>query len=600
LYYFITLAVDDKKFLGVNCVSTLREGDKLTMRTPKIKFVIVTTIIIALLASTCLCGLASAKQQDWQAEPLHRVKASGFNPNALGDGQPYFNPAEIKAAYGLSTILSAGSGTTIAIVDAYDNPKVASDLALFSAQFGLPTASLEVHKMSSFVRADSGWALEIALDVQWAHAIAPGARILLVEANSASLGDLLSAVNYARSRSDVSAISMSWGSNEFSGESAYESYFTSAYGASFFASSGDTGGAIIWPSSSANVVSVGGTTLTQVGSGYVETAWSDSGGGISTQIAKPAYQASVPYGMRSTPDVSYVGDPNTGFLVINNYGKTTTNNWYVVGGTSAGAPQWAAIYAIGKSATNANFYAGYPGSYGVDFTDVVNGVSGGFSAGFGYDLCTGIGSPLGSDFGAAPVADFTVSASPSSLTVQAGGSATTTVTVTSINGFSKPVTVSATVPDGWSVPASVTVTPTGSAVMNIAAPAGASGSYQVVLSATVGTTIKTTTVNVQVVKADYSLSANPTSLSIRQGYSGTSKVTVNAVNGYSGSVTLSASGLPTGAKATLSKNPVSAGSYATLTISTIRTTTKGTYTVTVNGVDASGLAHLIKISVRIY
>ena len=570
------------------------------MRTPKIKFVIVTTIIIALLASSCLCSLASAKQQDWQAEPLHRVKASGINPNTLGDGQPYFNPAEIKTAYGLSTSLSAGSGTTIAIVDAYDNPKVASDLALFSAQFGLPTASLEVHKMSSFIRADSGWALEIALDVQWAHAIAPGAKILLVEAKSASLVDLLSAVNYARSRSDVSAISMSWGSNEFSGESGYESYFTSSYGASFFASSGDTGGAIIWPSSSANVVAVGGTTLTQVGSTYVESAWSGSGGGVSTQIAKPAYQAGLSYSMRCTPDVAYVGDPNTGFLVINNYGKTTTNNWYVVGGTSAGAPQWAAIHAIGKSAVNQNFYAEYPQSYGVDFTDVLSGVSGGFSAGSGYDLCTGIGSPLGSDFGAAPVADFSVSVNPSALTVKAGSSATTIVTVTSINGFSSPVTVSAAVPVGWSVPASVIVNPTGSAVMSIAAPAGVSGAFKVVLSATDGTSTKTVTVNVQVFKADYSLSASPTSLSVKQGYSGTSKVTVKAVNGYSGSVSLSASGLPTGAKTTFSKNPVSADSYATLTISTTRTTAKGTYTITVNGVDASGLAHLVKISVRIY
>ena len=570
------------------------------MRTPKIKFVIVTTIIIALLASSCLCSLASAKQQDWQAEPLHRVKASGINPNTLGDGQPYFNPAEIKTAYGLSTSLSAGSGTTIAIVDAYDNPKVASDLALFSAQFGLPTASLEVHKMSSFIRADSGWALEIALDVQWAHAIAPGAKILLVEAKSASLVDLLSAVNYARSRSDVSAISMSWGSNEFSGESAYESYFTSSYGASFFASSGDTGGAIIWPSSSANVVAVGGTTLTQVGSTYVESAWSGSGGGVSTQIAKPAYQAGLSYSMRCTPDVAYVGDPNTGFLVINNYGKTTTNNWYVVGGTSAGAPQWAAIHAIGKSAVNQNFYAEYPQSYGVDFTDVLSGVSGGFSAGSGYDLCTGIGSPLGSDFGAAPVADFSVSVNPSALTVKAGSSATTIVTVTSINGFSSPVTVSAAVPVGWSVPASVIVNPTGSAVMSIAAPAGVSGAFKVVLSATDGVATKTVTVNVQVVKPDYSLSASPSSLMVKQGSMGTTKVTVKSLDSYQGTVTLSVSGLPAGSKATFSKNPVSADSYATLTISTTRTTAKGTYTITVNGVDASGLAHLVKISVRIY
>jgi uncharacterized membrane protein len=207
---------------------------------------------------------------------------------------------------------------------------------------------------------------------------------------------------------------------------------------------------------------------------------------------------------------------------------------------------------------------------------------------------------LGSDFGAAPVADFSVSVNPSALTVKAGSSATTIVTVMSINGFSSPVTVSAAVPSGWSVPDSVTVNPTGSAVINIAAPVGVSGAFRVVLSATDGVATKTVTVNVQVVKPDYSLSASPSSLMVKQGSMGTTKVTVKSLDSYQGTVTLSVSGLPAGAKATFSKNPVSADSYATLTISATRLTAKGTYTVTINGVDNAGLAHQVQISVRIY
>jgi len=570
----------------------------LAMKPLNLKLVITMTLIVIILASS-YCALATAKQPDWQAQTLYRVKASGLDPKALGDGQPYFNPAEIKAAYSLSTDPQAGAGTTIAIVDAYDDPKIATDLNLFSQQFGLPAADLEIHKMSSTIRGDSGWAMEIALDVEWAHAIAPGAKILLVEAKSASLSDLLSAVNYARNRADVSAISMSWGANEFSGEVAYDSYFTSSYGASFFASSGDTGGVIIWPSSSAKVIAVGGTTLSQSGSGYTETAWSGSGGGISTQVAKPAFQAELPYSMRATPDVAYNADPNTGFLVINNYGKTTTNNWWVVGGTSAGAPQWAAIQAIGKSATNNNFYASYPQGYGKDFTDIVGGSSGSFNAGSGYDLCTGIGSPIGADFGVAPTPSFTLTASPNAVTINAGSSATTTATVTSIGGYANPVTVTAVTPAGWTTPDPIILTPTASAPLTITAPSTANGAYTVTVTATDGTTTKATTLTIQVIKPDFSLTASPGTLTIRQGQSGTSGITVNSINNYQGAATLSASGTPSGITASFSKNPVQAGTYTTLTLTVGRTTPQGTYTITVTGIDINGLTHTTQVKVTV-
>ena len=199
------------------------------------------------------------------------------------------------------------------------------------------------------------WQLEACLDVEWAHAIAPNATILLVEATSASDSDLLSAVDYATSQPGVVAVSMSWGNNEFSSEpsSSFEDHFNKP-GITFFASSGDDGTNVMWPAASANVVSVGGTTLNLNSAGKVisETAWGNSSGGVSNYVAKPIFQTNfgLTYPNRAVPDVSYNGDANTGVSVYN-------GTWWKVGGTSAGAPQWAAIHALGLSATNTNLYA---------------------------------------------------------------------------------------------------------------------------------------------------------------------------------------------------------------------------------------------------
>ncbi len=555
-------------------------------------------LIVLILTSGCTALAAGQQPAERQAHTMHRISATNVNPAALGSYSPYFTPADIKIAYNLPS--SGGSGT-IAIIDAYDAPRIAADLASFSAQWGLPAANLEIHKMSSYIPADSGWALETSLDVEWAHAIAPNAKILLVEATSASISNLLSAVNYARNRADVVAISMSWGASEFSGQTAYDSYFTSSYGASFFASSGDTGGVVNWPSSSVNVISVGGTTLTQTSTGYTEQAWSGSGGGVSTQAAKPSYQNALPYAKRATPDVAYNADPATGFLVLDTYGYGGSSGWFAVGGTSAGAPQWAAIQALGLSATNANFYAGYPQSYGIAFTDITQGTSGSYSAGINYDLTTGIGSPIGTTFGALPIPDFSLAASPSSVTINAGSQASTTITVTSVNGFNSPVTLTTTTPAGWATPSPITVTPTATAPLTIAVPSSAAaGTYQVTVTGTSGSTSKALTLTVQVTKGDFSLSANPTTLSIRQGYSGTTRITVKAINGYTGSPTLSATGQPAGMTCTFNPATVKAGSTATMTITVARTTPQGTYTITITGTDAtSGLVHTTSVKVTV-
>jgi subtilase family serine protease len=556
------------------------------------------TLVLMALAMICPT-IAAADKAVWEAQPMHRIKAGDLNPNVIGDGTPYFNPAKIKAVYNLPTGNSVGSGT-IAIIDAYDNPKVEIDLSLFSTQFGLPAANLEVHKMSSLIQANTGWALEIALDVQWAHAIAPGAKILLVEARSASINDLVAAVDYARTRPDVVAISMSWGASEFSGQTSYDTHFTSNYGANFYASSGDAGGVVSWPSSCTNVISVGGTTLIQTVTGYTETAWSGSGGGVSTIESKPDYQTSLTYATRATPDVAYNADPATGFLVYDSYGIQGQKGWFAVGGTSAGAPQWAAIQAIGKTASNTNFYNIYNSlAYSTDFKDIISG-SNGYPTGTGYDLVTGIGSPLTTNFGTPLVADFAISASPNALTINAGSSGTTTLTVTSIGGFSNPVTLTSSTPSDWSTPSPIQIVPTGSASLTIAVPSTTNpGPYTVTITGNDGTNQKSITLTVQVTTPDFSLTASPNSLSIRQGSSGTSRITVNSINHYTGSPTLSATGMPSGMKITFSKNPVPAGSYATMTVTVPRTTVQNTYTITVTGNDASALSRATTIQVTV-
>jgi subtilase family serine protease len=545
--------------------------------------------LVIILLVLAIPTFVKATPTEWQAQPFHHFKTPDATPLAVSGN----TPVNIKAAYNLPA--SGGQGT-IAIIDAYDNPNVASDLAVFSNQFGLPAANLEVHKMSSFVRGNVNWGVEIALDVQWAHAIAPNAKILLVEAQSNSLSNLLSAVNYARNRADVVAVSMSWGASEFSTETSYDSYFTSPYGAVFYASSGDNGAGTSWPATSANVVSVGGTTLA-FSNGVVssETAWSGSGGGISAYVPKPAYQSSLSYSNRATPDVSYNADPNSGFAVYDSYGY----GWIVVGGTSAGAPQWAAIEALGLSATNTNFYNAYAQApiYQANFRDVTVG-SNGYNAGAGYDLATGIGSPLTTNFAAPPGPDFSLSVSPSTVTVNAGAQTSMTINVNVLNGFASPVSLSATAPSGWSAtPTTTSITGSGSTILSITPPTGtAAGTYTVKVTGqstdTNGNPLThTTTVTVKVTTPDYSLTATPTSLTVRQGAIGTSKIAVNPLNGYTGTVTLSARTNSPRITFSFSINPVAAGNTATLIVTVPASTARGTYTVTVTGLDTSGLTH---------
>src|SRR5262245_16620749 len=279
-----------------------------------------------------------------------------------------FTPAQITKAYGFDKVTFAGSikgdgtGQTIAIVDAFDDPNIAADLDKFSQTYSLPDSTTglsfqKVYAQGSQPAFDSGWALEIALDVEWAHAIAPKASIILVEAADNSSTNLYAADVYAAGLAGVSVVSNSWGGKEYSSELGDDKNFLTPaghQGVTFVFSSGDSGTPPEYPAASPNVLAVGGTTLTLDSSNNwkSETGWGHgflsfllggSGGGVSKYEPKPSYQNSVNTGTkRDSPDVAYVADPNTGVSVYD----SNNGGWLQVGGTSAGAPQWAALLAI--------------------------------------------------------------------------------------------------------------------------------------------------------------------------------------------------------------------------------------------------------------
>jgi kumamolisin len=304
------------------------------------------------------------------------------------------------------TAVPTGGSTSIAIVDAYDNPGAAKDLAKFSKQFGLPPANFQV-VFATGTRPfnDPGWEIEESLDVQWAHAMAPNAKLYLVEAASNSFYDLFTAETVAASivaNDGGGVISNSWGGSEFPDEAAFDSFFTYP-GVVYFASTGD-GPGVLYPSVSPYVVAVGGTTISRnpdSGAYIFESAWNSTGGGLSQYEAIPSYQmgvAKVVGTQRGVPDVSAEADPDSGVWVRD----SGNGGWYIVGGTSASSPIWAGIVSaagsnLGSSAAElATIYKNR--SNKLDFSDIKSGVCGPWNGNLtqvGYDLCTGVGVPVG-------------------------------------------------------------------------------------------------------------------------------------------------------------------------------------------------------------
>lgn len=353
--------------------------------------------------------VAAGQRLEWEAHPPHHVK-----PDASLSPIGYV-PSQIRHAYGLDRLTSGGAGQVIAIVDAYGSPTVQNDLNVFCDQFGLPRTTVQiVYGGAKSKKTDAGWALETSLDVQWAHALAPNAKIILAVASSASIANLNAAVD-AAVKAGATVVSMSWGGSEFSSQSAYETHFQ-APGVTFLASSGDNGSGASWPATSPSIVSVGGTTLPLDASGNLtspETGWSGSGGGFSAYFGRPAWQNGwQSNAKRAFPDIALVADPATGVTVYDSTSYNGQKGWFKVGGTSASCPMWGAIIALaneqrinaGKlplTGSDAALYA-IAGStdpngvslYGYFYFDVTAGSNGGFGATPKYDEVTGLGSPV--------------------------------------------------------------------------------------------------------------------------------------------------------------------------------------------------------------
>lgn len=403
------------------------------MRTKEIRN---TARIVALLAFVFILGSLSQPAVAQRMLPnLPDIHEVGNNPvsfmrphyvinvdagtNLPSPPSSALTPSQIRHAYGFDQITNHGAGQIIGIVDAYDDPNVQSDLAVFSKQYNLPACSTanncfrEVYEKGRRPSTNANWSLEISLDVQWAHAIAPQATILLVETSSNSLTDLIAGVDLAV-RNGASVVSMSWMSGEFSGETALDNHFVSN-GVTFFAASGDRGTGTAYPAASPNVIGVGGTTLILDAQGNYkgENAWSGSGGGISRYEHEPTYQAllGLPVdaaGRRGIPDVAYNGDPSTGYAVYDSVAINGLTGWLQVGGTSAGSPQWAALMAVTNSmraserkanfnATNSALYSLAKTNAAGAFHPVTKGANGNCGlvcdAMNGYDYITGIGTP---------------------------------------------------------------------------------------------------------------------------------------------------------------------------------------------------------------
>jgi subtilase family serine protease len=324
-----------------------------------------------------------------------------LNPNATSAPSGY-GPADLRSAY---KITSGGSTTTIAIVDAYGYPNAERDLATYRAQYGLPACTtangcfrkIDQNGGSNYPRMDTGWAQEQALDLDMASAMCPNCHILLVQATSATYGNLATAVNRAAATAGVTVISNSYGGGE-SGSTSYESAYNHP-GKAVTVSTGDSGYGVAFPATSPHVIAVGGTHLVRATNsrGWLETAWSSGGSGCSSVYAKPSFQTDPLCTKRMEADVSAVGDPNTGVAV---YGPVTRNvaGWMVFGGTSVSAPLIGGIYGnTGHTPTGAaTIYAN--SSQLNDVTSGSNGSCGGTyfcTAQVGYDGPTGLGTPNG-------------------------------------------------------------------------------------------------------------------------------------------------------------------------------------------------------------
>jgi len=567
--------------------------------------------------------------------PLYHHRDLTVKSNATSGSCPSssFCGSDMRAAYYGGTALT-GSGQSIGLLEFYGYDS--SDLATYYANASQPMPnvvkgiSTDGTSLSCLYKNGCDDTEQI-LDMTQALGMAPGIATLNVYVGSTDTAIFSSMTSLTPLPLQLSC---SWGWMP-ADPTADDPYFQrmAAQGQSFFVASGDsdawTTSNYAYPAEDPNVITAGGTDLTTSGSAGAwssETGWASGGGGISPdRLPIPAWQklsgvitssnrGSTVY--RNGPDVS--ANANFTFYVCADQTACTANEY---GGTSFAAPMWAGYIALAneQEATNGDTSVGFmnPGiyqiglssSYDNNFHDITSG-NNGFPAGTGYDLDSGWGSPNGANLinALAPTlggANFTISASPTSISVVQGSNGTSTITTAISGGFDAAVALTAAgQPTGVTVsfnPTPIAGPGSGTATMTLAVAATtATGTYSITVTSMGGGVTQTTTLSLTVnaaATANFTLSASPTSLSISRGSHGTSTITVNPTGGFNGSVTLSATGMGSGLTASFSPNSTTSPSVLTLT-ATSRATT-GTFTITMHG--ASGnLSHTTTISVRVH
>jgi kumamolisin len=567
------------------------------------------------------------------------AKAHGMTPEeavshaSTGSGpSASFLGSDMRAAYYGGTALT-GAGQNLGLLEYYGTDL--ADLSTYFTNVGqknnVPITLLSTDGTSTSCVYPSCDDTEQTLDMTQAIGMAPGLASLVVYVGSTDTA-IISAMTTHNPL--PTTIGCSWGWTP-ADASTLDPLFKkmAAQGQNFFVASGDnstwSSRNEAWPADDANVVSVGGTDLITASAGGAwasETAWSDSGGGISPdKIAIPAWQQlagvinSSNKGsttLRNGPDVS--ANANFTFYVCADQTTCTANEY---GGTSFATPMWAGYIALVNQQLvadgqptigfiNPTIYAqNVTSSYASDFHDITSGTSGSYSAVAGYDLVTGWGSPNAGLIGALTgpaTPGFSLSASPNSVSVVQGNSGTSTITSTVTGGFGSAVTLTASgQPTGVTVgfsPNSITGTGTSTMSMTVGSST-APGTYSITVTGTSGSTTETTTVSLTVTTAPvpaFTISASPTSVSVVQGSNGTSTITTAISGGFNSAIALSASGQPSGVTVTLNPTSIAApgSGTSTMTMAVASTTATGTYTITVTGT-GGGLTHTAAVSLTV-
>jgi subtilase family serine protease len=362
---------------------------------------------------------------------------ASLSPDQAPSGDGY-GPSNLQSAYVLPSS-TAGSGETVAVVDAYNDPNAASDLATYRSDWGLPACGSGCFKQVNENGATSplpaaagrtGWDVEESLDIDMVSAICPLCHIILVEASSADTTDLGTGVNAAVSLG-ADFVSNSYGGSESSSDPTYDTDYYNHPGVAVTASAGDGGYGVSYPAASQYVTSVGGTSLSTASNsrGWTETVWGSSSGGegtgsgCSADDAKPSWQTGTGCSKRTDNDVAAVADPNTGLAVYDTYSQ---GGWLEVGGTSASSPIIASVFALAGKPTASTYPSSYIYKHTSNLYDVTSGANGTCSPAYlctgevGYDGPTGWGTPDG-------VAAFTGGTTGNTVTVTNPGNQTGTV-----------------------------------------------------------------------------------------------------------------------------------------------------------------------------